>query len=359
MLKVLHVGISYLPSKTGGFSRFFKLATNMKNVDISVITPILGAEEQELIQNVSLVRYNPLNNIRAIISCYSQFKTIRPDKVVCHGLKLLVFFYLLKKLTANKFDLFYEIHDFHSRSELMGNVEGYIFRNIEGVVVMSESAKGIVEKENRVMKSNICVVKNGYDKKELTNALRHGTERVVFSYVGSFYDWQGVGIISKAIDIIPTRYDELFEVLLVGEGPLFSDVESKFHSFRSNIKVRSSVSKVEAEKILYASDVVLMPRLRTTGTETIIPLKFTEALAYNKALIISDVGGLVEPLPSRDAAIIVEPNSPDSLAEAMIAVIKKEIDIEPLKKVASESIKYFSSWDRESEKYRNFLERKR
>ncbi len=88
-----------------------------------------------------------------------------------------------------------------------------------------------------------------------------------------------------------------------------------------------------------AADVVVQPYLSATqsGVAQI-------AFHFDKPVILTDVGGLAEVMPHEKAGLVVPPEDPEALAEAIVRFFKEKMSARLTEGVRQEKQKY--SWDR-------------
>jgi glycosyltransferase involved in cell wall biosynthesis len=65
-------------------------------------------------------------------------------------------------------------------------------------------------------------------------------------------------------------------------------------------------------------DVVVLPSLQSDG----VPQVILQALAMRKAVVASAVGGIPEVIEHRHTGVLVPPNDPQALAEAIVQVLR-------------------------------------
>ena len=89
-----------------------------------------------------------------------------------------------------------------------------------------------------------------------------------------------------------------------------------------HVNYRGSFTQDELVQTYEKIDVVVIPRLPLPINEAVTPLKPLEALAFGKALILSDVGGLREVVEDYEGLCwFFRAGDNDSLADALRAAI--------------------------------------
>jgi glycosyltransferase involved in cell wall biosynthesis len=131
----------------------------------------------------------------------------------------------------------------------------------------------------------------------------------------------------KAIDVLIQAFkrvqeiDSSLKLVIVGAGagPLRGQVEDLAVSLglQERIEFLGPKGRVEVAKLLHGCKLFVLPsRFETFG------IVILEAMACKKAVVSTTVGGIPEIIENGRNGILVEPDNPDALAEALIAVLK-------------------------------------
>jgi len=139
--------------------------------------------------------------------------------------------------------------------------------------------------------------------------------------------------------------------LVVGKGPDFEKVKEKIEQLgmQENLKLTGFVSDEELPLYYNAADFFVLPSKSGEG----LPLVALEAMACGLPVIATNVGGISE-IMKEDYGKLVPPNSPDSLAEAIVEFSQRELA--PLKKDLRAVIEQKYSWDKNVEKLAKIYE---
>jgi len=227
-----------------------------------------------------------------------------------------------------------------------------LYKFVHGFVVLSKASAQELERRYSII--NAKVVYNGVEIKK-AQILGGGQRLVTFGYLGSFHEWQGVFYIAHAARILGAEFWENHRLVLAGGGPAYQACLDILGDLihHQNIVVKSWVSSEEAENILGELDYLLAPRPSNLATETVVPLKVVESIAYKIPLIISNVGGLTE-LLDKKSAIVMSEVSADSLAQAMrLASLKP--DYEAMKAELDSKYHSASTWNDSADSYVEYL----
>jgi glycosyltransferase involved in cell wall biosynthesis len=113
--------------------------------------------------------------------------------------------------------------------------------------------------------------------------------------------------------------DPEIAVLLVGGGP----EEAVLRTLARDLGVGGSVvfagrvAHQEIKSYYDLADLLVFPRISMRLTELVTPLKPLEAMAQERIVVASNVGGHRELIRDRETGYLFLPNKPDALAEGV------------------------------------------
>ncbi len=106
-------------------------------------------------------------------------------------------------------------------------------------------------------------------------------------------------------------------LVLAGEGPLRSRLQAQAAGCGLGDHVIFAGYRDDVETIIAASDLLVMPSLREGFGDPII-----EAMALQRPVIASRVGGMVEIVRDGETGLLVPPGDPGALAQAIINLLR-------------------------------------
>ncbi len=176
-------------------------------------------------------------------------------------------------------------------------------------------------------------------KSEARVAIGQSSQRILlfFGYVRAY---KGLNVLLEALAVVLTRLE--VHLLIVGE---FYDDDKKYRAqiaslnLQRHVTVHSDyVSNDLVGKYFSACDAVILPYLSATQSGI-------AQIAYNfdKPVIATDVGGLAEVVLDGQTGIIVPPNNPQALADAIVRFYAEQREEEFIARIVQEKRKY--SWD--------------
>jgi len=169
-------------------------------------------------------------------------------------------------------------------------------------------------------------------------------------FFGFIRDYKGLDILLKACGILKNKID--FNLVIAGE---FYSNEEKYLKLISETGLSQNVSLhsdfIPADEVKYyfsASDVVVLPYRSATQSGIV-------QVAYNfyKPVIATKVGGLAEIVKDNYNGMLVEPENPEKLAEAILLYFKENRE-----QLYSDKIKEYQeeySWGRFNKLFTDFL----
>jgi glycogen synthase len=149
--------------------------------------------------------------------------------------------------------------------------------------------------------------------------VRHGLAgAVVIGFIGSFYLYEGLRDLVDAVTMLLERRDDV-RLLLAGEGEAEADLHRRIpESKRDRFIFAGKVPHRDVRRYYSVMDVLVYPRLRSRLTELTTPLKPLEAMAMERVVVGSDLGGIRELFRDGETGCLVEAENPRALADRLL-----------------------------------------
>lgn len=171
------------------------------------------------------------------------------------------------------------------------------------------------------------------------------TGKVVLGFIGSFYAYEGLDVLLKALPQMLESNSEI-RLLLVGGGP--QEKELKLLATKLNIENKvvftGRVPHAQVPRYYNLVDVLVYPRLRMRLTDLVTPLKPLEAMAQGRLLAASDVGGHKELIEDGKTGVLFKADSPTALAEKVLDLISSPELWPGLRKAARSFVETERNW---------------
>jgi len=139
----------------------------------------------------------------------------------------------------------------------------------------------------------------------------------VIGTVAMFRRSKGHRVLLQAIPAI-LRSEPRAVFLWVGDGIGRAALQQEITAAGVQAKVHIAGFREDVPACLAAMDVVVLPSIQSDG----VPQVILQALAMRKAVVASAVGGIPEVIEHRHTGVLVPPNDPQALAEAIVQVLR-------------------------------------
>ncbi|WP_334186745.1 TIGR04063 family PEP-CTERM/XrtA system glycosyltransferase [Noviherbaspirillum sp.] len=176
--------------------------------------------------------------------------------------------------------------------------------------------------------------------------------KVVLGFIGSFYAYEGLPILLRALPQILDANPHV-RVLLVGGGPQEAELKSLAQTLGIQDKVvfTGRVPHSEVQRYYNLVDVLVYPRIKMRLTDLVTPLKPLEAMAQGRLLAASDVGGHRELITDGVTGCLFEAGSPDALASKVLELLAKPERWPVLRQAARQFVETERNWGASVRRY--------
>jgi len=212
-------------------------------------------------------------------------------------------------------------------------LENYVINRADHIAVICQGLKSDLMKRG-VAEEKITISPNGVD----LNVFGHAKPRDeslyqqmklenkdVIGFIGSFYDYEGLDDLITALPLIRAKGSDA-ELILVGGGPMEDALRARAEtsSVAEHIHFLGRVPHEEVEKYYSIIDILTYPRKNMRLTDLVTPLKPLEAMAQNKLVAASDVGGHKELIEDGVTGTLFEADNPKSLSDAIYNMLNNK-----------------------------------
>ena len=266
-------------------------------------------------------------------------KKIKPDIIQVQGLHMAVPAVLAKKILGVPYVISGQGSDVYTSWPFKKTISKRGLKNTDTLIALTENMKETMQK---FFNKKIEVVPNGIDterfnlnKRESCEKLGLDHEQKIIIFIGRLEPVKGLKYLIEAISILKTDLN----LVVVGDG-------SEKHSLKllvNDLKLEDKViftGKISNEKIpeyLTASDVFVLPSL-SEG----FPVVLLEAMAAGLPIVTTRKGGLPEIIEDKVNGFLVNPGSPEELADKINLVLKDEKLAEKISRVNKEKSKTYN-----------------
>lgn len=171
-------------------------------------------------------------------------------------------------------------------------------------------------------------------------------DKVVLGFIGSFYAYEGLGFLIQSFpQLLRTKPD--LRILLVGGGPEEPALKDwvRKANLGDQVIFAERVEHGDVPAYYDLMDALIYPRLANRLTDLVTPLKPLEAMAQEKLVIASDVGGHRELITDGETGYLFKAeDSADLVATVLRALAEQDRWPETLAR-AKQFVERERSWD--------------
>jgi PEP-CTERM/exosortase A-associated glycosyltransferase len=228
-------------------------------------------------------------------------------------------------------------------------VETHALRRADAVTTICEGLRGEIVGRG-IAPGKITVIPNAVDRQRFHGAgdrdpalaARLGLKGSnVLAFLGSFYSYEGLDLLLRAVPAMRRERPDI-AVLLVGGGP-------EEHSLRTlardlglgaSVVFAGRVPHGEIGRYYDLADILVFPRASRRLTELVTPLKPLEAMAQERIVAASNVGGHRELIRDRETGYLFAPDDPARLAEGVLVALD---DRASWPRIRAEALRYIDT----------------
>lgn len=209
--------------------------------------------------------------------------------------------------------------------KLMARLEADAATNADRVITITNAlreeliARGVDEHKITVVPNGVEIERFQPRARNKDLAEKLGVRgKTVIGYVGSILDYEGIGLLlDSALKLKAERNDVAF--LFIGDGAELAEFRERVESenLGDTVMFTGRVPHHEVEEYYSIIDICPFPRLPLPVTEIVSPLKPFEAMAMEKAVVVSSVAALQEIVSDGDNGLIFEKDDPESLTQSL------------------------------------------
>ena len=205
-------------------------------------------------------------------------------------------------------------------------LERAMYRSAHRIVTVGEGYKEQLI-DRGVWPGKIDVVPNGVDVESLAPAepaevvrQRHGLDgQFVCAYVGTICMASGLDVVLDAAAMLKKRGRDDIAFLLVGDGAVREQLQSKAKSRGlANVVFTGQRGKQEVPSYLAAVDACLVHLKRKDLFRYVLPSKIFEAAGMRKPIILGVEGHAARLIEQARAGIVIEPEDATDLGESVM-----------------------------------------
>jgi PEP-CTERM/exosortase A-associated glycosyltransferase len=169
--------------------------------------------------------------------------------------------------------------------------------------------------------------------------------KTVLAFFGSFYSYEGLHLLLRSLPEM-RREQPAIAVLLAGGGPEEGSLRALARELDlgDSVVFAGRVPHHEMQRYYDLADLFVFPRLSMRLTELVTPLKPLEAMAQERIVVASSVGGHRELIRHNETGYLFSPDDPRHLAEGVLAALADRGSWPRIRAQAIEFIDRERSW---------------
>nr|CRH08067.1 putative GT4 : distantly related to UDP-Glc: 1, 2-diacylglycerol 3-a-glucosyltransferase [Candidatus Magnetococcus massalia] len=218
-------------------------------------------------------------------------------------------------------------HAHSLRYKLTRELESAVLRRAQGVSTICEGLKQDILSRG-IDADKVQVIPNAVDIEHFAQLPEKATpnsytrwgvnEGVVIGFIGSFYAYEGLDLLLRAMHQLKQQGGRV-NLLLVGGGPEEERLKQLCQTLELSERVHFTgrIPHQEVNDAYAACDWMVYPRLPERITETVTPLKPLEAMALGRPVLASDVGGHRELIQHGETGLLFTAGDEGALAHTL------------------------------------------
>lgn len=239
------------------------------------------------------------------------------------------------------------------RYRLTRGLETRVLRRASAVTTICEGLRGDIIARG-VPAERVTVIPNAVDidaftigepgDVELAQTLEV-TGKVVVGFIGSFYAYEGLSLLVRAMPAILNGNPDV-RVVFVGGGPEAGSLKRLVYELdlEGQIKFVGRVPHDQVQRYYNLIDLFVYPRLSMRLTDLVTPLKPLEAMAQGRVVLASDVGGHRELIRDGETGVLFDAGDVNALAEAVLAMSRAQDRWSALRKAGRKFVEVERTW---------------
>lgn len=286
----------------------------------------LGSSAGIKIVNLPMLRGEAGNKIRIswhglfhiALLLYLFFKSDKknPSVIFIRHLKLAGFLLRFKKLL--KLPIIFEIHEMFyltatnkTKAEKLKELERSVYSNVDALICTTDALKSAAL-ELITKPVPTTVIRHMVKKSWLNQGGEKSGSHLL--YIGSFYKYKGVDTLIEAMVDLPNE-----KLLIVGGGERLDELiaKTKTLGITDRVEFAGEAPHSRIPEFLSRAKISILPNILEGMSHFTSPLKMYEAMAFGLPLVASNIPALTEVLVDDHNAVLFEPGSSQSLADAI------------------------------------------
>lgn len=251
------------------------------------------------------------------------------------------------------------------RYQLTRALETHVFKKSDAVTTICEGLREEITGRG-IPAGKITVIPNAVDTDDfsvnipadfsLKSDLALGG-KTVLGFIGSFYAYEGIPLLLEAMPAMLAVNPDL-HLLLVGGGPQEAVIKQAINhlGIKHAVTLTGRVPHNIVQQYYNLVDIFVYPRLAMRLTDLVTPLKPLEAMAQERLVVASNVGGHRELIRDGQNGLLFEAGDPLDLAKAVQRMLENRDDWQPMRERGRAFVERERTWTTSVRKYEQVYE---
>ncbi len=246
-------------------------------------------------------------------------------------------------------------------------IETACMRDADAVVTLSETMRQDILARGGTDPDRVVVVPNAVDIDRFVPGPRDPAvaaglglgDDPVIGYISSFTGYEGIRYLIEATAELRRRGRRV-QCLLVGDGEERSALEAVARAEGVDDGTVLFTGRVPHDRVLdyyRLIDVFVVPRTNDRVSQLVTPLKPYEAMAMERALVVSEVAALLEIVTDGETGRSFRPEDPIALADVLEPLLDDPAERSRLGRAARAWVSEHRTWSQNGRRYHDLYER--
>lgn len=252
-----------------------------------------------------------------------------------------------------------------SRYRLTRGLETYALKRADAVTTICEGLRSEIVNRGVALET-VTVIPIAVDAEGFGGAKPPDSELVaelgfagktVLGFIGSFYSYEGLHVLLAAMPELSRARPDI-RLLLVGGGPEDTRLKEQAAGLdpKGRVVFTGRVPHERVEKYYDLVDLLVYPRVPIRLTDLVTPIKPLEAMAQEKIVVASDVGGHRELIRDKETGYLFAANDPKDLVATVVSVLDQRGSWPALRTRARDFVVNERNWPLSVARYKEVYE---
>ena len=245
----------------------------------------------------------------------------KPDVIHVNNLPFLTTYQSVRLAKDLKIPSIIQVHGVSAeRGFFMNFFQSFYLRLISKRLFGDVSKVVCLTKEDSVEIQNygcsvdkICIIPNGVDVEKFQPDLACEQTGLIL-WIGRFVNEKGLDFLIEAVCLLVEMGINDFKLLLIGDGPLKSKIQSQITNKRLEhvVQILQAISHDAVTDYLQQASIFVLPSLKEG-----MPYSLLEAMACGKAIVGSDISGISSIIVDNENGLLVPAKNAALLSDAI------------------------------------------